>query len=82
MGVRLHELVTRTQQPKQRGALLTISGNARPSNRAEIIIGRSLAACVHPVAAWQVSSTSTRALIVFVCFAMAYAVVLSTLIVL
>ena len=43
MGVRLHELVTSTQQPKQRGGLLAISGNARPSNRAEIIIGRSLA---------------------------------------
>ena len=82
MGIRLHELAARTQQPKQREGLLAISGNARSRNRAEIIIGRSLAAFVHPVAAWQVVSTSTRALIVFAYFAMAYAVVLSTLIVL
>ena len=60
--------------------LVSLSGDPRPSNRAEIMIGRSLAAVVHPVAAWQVSSTSTRALIVFAYFAMAYTVTLSTLI--
>ena len=28
----------------------------RPSTRTEIFIGRSLAACVHPWAAWRLSS--------------------------
>jgi hypothetical protein len=26
---------------------------SRPSSRAEIVIGRTLAACVHPQAAWR-----------------------------
>jgi len=33
----------------------------RPSTRGEILIGRSLAACVHPVAAWRSGSRSARA---------------------
>ena len=33
----------------------------RPSTRGEILIGRSLAACVHPVAAWGSGSKSARA---------------------
>jgi len=32
----------------------------RPSTRTEILIGRSLAACVHPVAAWRSGSKSAR----------------------
>jgi hypothetical protein len=32
----------------------------RPSTGLEILIGRSLAACVHPVAAWRSGSRSAR----------------------
>jgi hypothetical protein len=32
----------------------------RPSTRWEILIGRSMAACVHPVAAWRSGSKSAR----------------------
>ena len=32
----------------------------RPATRTEILIGRSLAACVHPVAAWRTGSKSAR----------------------
>ena len=32
----------------------------RPSTRTEILIGRSLAVCAHPVAAWRSGSTTVR----------------------
>jgi len=32
----------------------------RQSSRTEILIGRSLAVCVHPVAAWRSGSTAVR----------------------
>jgi len=32
----------------------------RPSTRTEILIGRSMAAVVHPVAAWRSGSRSNR----------------------
>jgi len=32
----------------------------RPSTRAEIFIGRSLAICAHPVAAWRTAARSVR----------------------
>jgi len=32
----------------------------RPSTRLEILVGRSMAACVHPVAAWRSGSKSVR----------------------
>jgi hypothetical protein len=32
----------------------------RPSTGLEILIGRSLAACAHPVAAWRSGSRSAR----------------------
>ena len=32
----------------------------RPSTRLEILIGRSLAVCVHPLAAWASGSMSAR----------------------
>jgi hypothetical protein len=32
----------------------------RPGTRLEILIGRSLAACAHPVAAWRSGSRSAR----------------------
>jgi hypothetical protein len=36
---------------------------ARVSNRLEIAIGWSLAACVHPIAAWRVFSTPRKCLL-------------------
>jgi len=36
----------------------------RPSTRTEILIGRSLATCVHPWAAWRLSSWERLRLIV------------------
>ena len=33
----------------------------RPSTRGEVLLGRSLAACVHPVAAWRSGSRAARA---------------------
>ena len=32
----------------------------RPSSRVEIMIGRSLAACIYPYAAWRLSSPRER----------------------
>ena len=32
----------------------------RPSTRTEIFIGRSLAICAHPVAAWRTAARSVR----------------------
>ena len=51
----------------------------RPSNRVEILIGRTLAMTVHPTAAWRSSSLSNRALLLFGYFATAYVTVLSAL---
>ena len=51
----------------------------RPSTPAEVMIGRVLAACAHPVLAWRVLSPSGR-LVVFGGYAMAgYLTVLSVL---
>jgi hypothetical protein len=36
----------------------------RPSNRLEIAMGRSLAICVHPMAAWRSSSYRERLVLV------------------
>jgi hypothetical protein len=33
----------------------------RPATRFEILLGRSLALCVHPYTAWRVSGTRIRA---------------------
>jgi hypothetical protein len=53
--------------------------SCRPANRVEILIGRSLAVCVHPVAAWQRGSRRMRAQVVIGYFAASYAIVLSAL---
>jgi hypothetical protein len=37
-----------------------LSVPSRPSTRTEILIGRSLAVCVHPVAAWRSGSMALR----------------------
>jgi hypothetical protein len=51
----------------------------RPSNRIEIMIGRSLAMSVHPAIAWRLLSPSRRALMVFGYFAVSYVTVFSAL---
>jgi hypothetical protein len=45
----------------------------------EIVIGRSLALCVHPYAAWRVRSKSRRAFILFAYAAVGYAITLSVM---
>jgi hypothetical protein len=45
----------------------------------EIFIGRSLAFCAHPLAAWRVVSHRWRFLMVFAYFVAAYATILSAL---
>jgi len=47
----------------------------RPSTRGEILLGRSLAACVHPVAAWRSGSKSARAQFFFGYFVAGYVLV-------
>ncbi|MGH9312345.1 MAG: hypothetical protein ACRD1S_04010 [Vicinamibacterales bacterium] len=49
------------------------------STPLEVLIGRSLAAIVHPFAAWRVFSTSRRLLLVLGYSAVAYVTVLSAL---
>ena len=46
----------------------------------ELVVGRTAAACVHPVAAWRVLPTSWRILVLMVYTVTAYLTVLSTLI--
>jgi hypothetical protein len=46
--------------------------NDRPSSRYEVFIGRSLAMCVHPFAAWRSTVRSVRALILAGYFAAGY----------
>jgi hypothetical protein len=48
----------------------------------ELFIGRSLAFCAHPLAAWRVVSRRWRFLMVFTYFVAAYATILSALLVL
>jgi hypothetical protein len=45
----------------------------------EVLIGRSLAACVHPMAAWQSRARSFRVLLVAGYFAMGYMTVLAAI---
>jgi hypothetical protein len=49
------------------------------SNHCEILIGRGLAMCVHPVAAWRCGSLRARLVVVAAYFAASYAVILSAL---
>lgn len=46
---------------------------------ADIVIGRTLACCVHPAAAWRRLSASGRALIIVAYFAVSYLGVLAVL---
>ena len=45
----------------------------------EVLIGRSLAMCAHPYAAWRSQSTKARALVVVLYMAASYVVVLGVL---
>ena len=47
----------------------------RPSTGLEILLGRSLAACVHPVAAWRSGSRAARAQFFFGYFVAGYVLV-------
>ena len=49
------------------------------SNRLEVAIGWSLAACLHPLAAWRVLSTPHRYLLAGAYGMVAYVVLLATL---
>ena len=44
--------------------------------QVDLVIGRSLAACAHPIAAWRVLSPRKRVVVPIVYFAVAYASVL------
>ncbi len=45
----------------------------------EVLLGRSLAACVHPMAAWQSKARSFRVLLVAGYFAVGYVTVLAAI---
>jgi len=45
----------------------------------EVLIGRSLAACIHPLAAWQSNARSFRVLVVAGYFALGFVTVLATM---
>jgi hypothetical protein len=47
--------------------------------RLEVALGRLLAMCVHPYAAWRSQSTKSRALVLFAYMAASYFVVLGVL---
>jgi hypothetical protein len=51
----------------------------RPSNRIEVVLGRSAALCIHPLAAWRSRSRVDRALLVISYFGISYAIVLGLL---
>jgi hypothetical protein len=47
--------------------------------RLELLVGRSLAMCAHPYAAWRTHSTAGRLLVFFTYLAASYAVMLTVL---
>ena len=51
----------------------------RPNARLEVLVGRSLAMCAHPYAAWRAYSTAGRLLVLFSYLAASYAVILAVL---
>ena len=53
-----------------------------PSSRIEIALGRSMAACAHPVAAWRVLSRPRRFLLAGFYGAVSYVSVLAALLIL
>jgi hypothetical protein len=51
----------------------------RPSTRMEIALGRALAVCVHPIAAWRTRPEYRRRLMLSGCFTASYILVLVAL---
>ena len=51
----------------------------RPSHVLEVLIGRSAALCIHPVAGWRSRSSNDRTLLVISYFALSYVVTFSLL---
>jgi hypothetical protein len=51
----------------------------RPANRIEVLVGRSAALCVHPLAAWRSRSRNDRALLVISYVAISYVIVFGLL---
>ena len=49
------------------------------SSRVEILMGRSAALCVHPLAAWRSRSRRDRAVLLMSYFAISYAIVFGLL---
>ncbi len=54
----------------------------RPANRCEVFLGRSLAACAHPIAAWRSTVRPFRLLVVVSYFAIGYVAVIGAMILL
>jgi hypothetical protein len=50
----------------------------RPNHRLEVLVGRSAALCIHPIAAWRSRSTD-RVLLLISYFALSYVIVFSLL---
>ena len=53
--------------------------HVRRSSRTEILIGRSAALCMHPLAAWRSPSRIDRAMLLISYFAISYVVVFGLL---
>jgi hypothetical protein len=51
----------------------------RPSHVLEVLIGRSAALCLHPIAAWRSRSRNDRALLIASYFAISYVIVFGLL---
>ena len=51
----------------------------RDSHRIEVLIGRSAALCVHPLAAWRSPSRSDRAMLLISYFGISYVIVFGLL---
>jgi len=51
----------------------------RQSNRIEVLIGRSAALCVHPLAAWRSRSRADRVMLLIAYVAISYVVVFGLL---
>jgi hypothetical protein len=58
---------------------MTARSPRSPSRWHEVLIGRSMAACVHPMAAWQSRARSYRVLLVAGYFVVGYLSVLAAI---
>jgi hypothetical protein len=59
---------------------MTPQAPSSSSHWHEVLLGRSLAACVHPIAAWQSRARSFRLMLVAGYFAMGYVTVLAAIV--